>query len=275
MIYTKERPLLNVHNLNVTYGDTVIIKDINFTEYDINRPGQTQGQIIAFLGRSGRGKSTLFRALTGLVEPTEGHVIIPDFTSSDFKAAKSVVEGEMGFVDQKYTLMRHKTVEEILMFASRKSKLTTKQQQNKVDHYLNDWGLWPVRKRYRHELSGGQRQRVAIIAQLLCSGMFIVMDEPFSGLDPTNIEDVKRYFDMILKENEFNTIIFSTHDIDLACEIAQSIYIIGYPTINGAKQHYGTIVNHYDLREMKIAWQPYGQAHMDLSKQIKQDLFNS
>lgn len=271
MTYTKERPLLSVQNLNVTYGDKVIIKDINFTEHDIVRPGGIHGQTIAVLGRSGRGKSTLFKALTGLIKPTEGRVIIPDFTSTSTTAAKEVSEGEMGFVDQKYTLFRHKTAFDILMFALRKSVISSAEKKDKVNHYLKEWGLESCRNLYRHEMSGGQRQRVAIIAQLLCSGMFMVMDEPFSGLDPINIEDVKRYFNMILAEHEFNTIIFSTHNIELACEIAQSIYIIGYPP----GKNYGTITKHYDLREVGLAWQPYGQGHLELSKQIKQDLFNS
>lgn len=273
--YESHEPILSVNNLSVAYDNKVIIKDVNFREHNITRPGCLTGQIVAVLGRSGRGKSTLFRALTGLVKPTTGCVLIPDFESKTPNAAREVQEGEMGFVDQKYTLFRSKTAEEILMFALRKSKLTQAEKRDKVNQYLNDWGLWNARKLYRHELSGGQRQRTAIIAQLLCSGIFMVMDEPFSGLDPINLEDVKRYFNKILAENDLNTVIFSTHDIELACEIAQSIYIVGYPMLGGIKQTYGTIVNHYDLRELGLAWESYGQPHMELAKQIKQNLSNS
>lgn len=262
--------ILQVIDLSVAYGDKVIIKDINFIERDITLPGRQMGQIIAVLGRSGRGKSTLFRALTGLVKPHTGHVLIP--LEGYPKQAREVVEGEIGFVDQKYTLFRHKTVYQILMFALRKTKYSLNERKEMVNDYLHRWGLDKVKYSYRHELSGGQRQRVAIIAQLLSSGHYLVMDEPFSGLDPINIEDVKHSFELILAGHELNTIIFSTHDIDLACEIAQVIYIIGYPDKD---QSYGTIVNHYDLRDMGIAWTPFGTQHLELAQKIKQDLANS
>src|SRR5882672_11194709 len=111
--YNQEEIILHVENLSVAYGDKVIIKDVNLMERNVTRPGLVQGQIIAVLGRSGRGKSTLFKALTGLVDPTEGRVLIPDYAqqpANGTQPAKHVSEGDVGFVDQKYTLFRHKTV---------------------------------------------------------------------------------------------------------------------------------------------------------------------
>ena len=80
--YEQKDIILHVENLSVVYDNKVIIKDINFIEKNTVRPGMNQGQTIAFLGRSGRGKSTLFRALTGLEKPTTGRVVIPDFKKS-------------------------------------------------------------------------------------------------------------------------------------------------------------------------------------------------
>src|SRR3712207_5739519 len=110
--YEQKDTILHVENLSVAYGNKVIIKDINLMEKDTIRPGRIQGQTIAFLGRSGRGKSTLFRALTGLEKPTTGRVLIPDHTKAvvdGMQPAKMVEEGDVGFVNQKYTLFRHKT----------------------------------------------------------------------------------------------------------------------------------------------------------------------
>src|SRR4051812_13920310 len=101
--------ILHVQNLSVAYGDKVIIKDVNLLEQDVTRADVVQGQVIAVVGRSGRGKSTLFRALTGLVKPTTGKILIPDFSKqivNDVQPAKEVEEGDVGFVDQKYTLFR-------------------------------------------------------------------------------------------------------------------------------------------------------------------------
>ena len=123
------------------------------------RPGKKQGQTIAFVGRSGRGKSTLFRALTGLEEPSGGTVLIPDYTrspSNGIQPAKKVCEGDVGFVNQKYTLFRHKTVYKALQYALRNSKLSDAEKDEKIMHYIVDWGLEPCKNQYPNELSGGQ-----------------------------------------------------------------------------------------------------------------------
>lgn len=261
--------LLYVENLSVAYDDNIIIKDINIVEKDVVREGNNcTGQVLAFVGRSGRGKSTFFKALTGLVSTTSGKILIKDFENPVPNTAKSVSEGDIGFVDQKYTLFRHKTVSEALKFSLRKSPLSSIDKENKIKVYLKEWGLENCADKYPNELSGGQRQRTAIIEQLFSSDQFIVLDEPFSGLDVGNIEEVKKAFELLGNSSEFNTVIFSTHDIELALELAQVIYIIGYPTIDGKQQQYGTIVAKYDLREMGLAWKDYCEDHLKLSKEI-------
>lgn len=269
MMYTMGNTLLYVEDLSVAYGEKVVIKDINFVEKDVSRKENITGQVIAVVGRSGRGKSTLFRALTGLVKPTSGKVLIADTESQDENAAKEVEEGDVGFVDQKYTLFRNKTVQETLLFALRNKKISQKEKQEKIEQYLKQWGLIKVRDQYPCELSGGQRQRTAIIEQIFCSGHYIVLDEPFSGLDVGNIEDVKKDFRLISNNHQFNTIIYSTHDIELAVELADSIYVIGYPTIAGEIMNYGTIVKHVDMKERGLAWKDFGLAHIEVVKEIK------
>ncbi|MBK8568119.1 MAG: hypothetical protein IPN76_33630 [Saprospiraceae bacterium] len=107
--------------------------------------------------------------------------------------------------------------------------------------------------------------------QLLSSGTFIILDEPFSGLDIGNIESVKRAFNLICSSHELNTILFSTHDIELAIELADSIHVIGYPSlVGGGHANYGTILKHFDLKEMGLAWSDeYNGDHKDLAKEIK------
>ncbi|GHN02022.1 amino acid ABC transporter ATP-binding protein [Cytophagales bacterium WSM2-2] len=278
--YEQKDIILHVENLSIAYGEQVIIKDVNLMERNVTRTDVVQGQIIAVLGRSGRGKSTLFKALTGLVPPTTGRVLIPDYSqqpTNGTQPAKHVTEGDVGFVDQKYTLFRHKTVLDAAMYALRNADLKTQEKHDRVMSYLTDWGLEKVKSQYPNELSGGQKQRVAIIEQLLSSGHYIVLDEPFSGLDVGNIYNVKKAFKLIENSHELNTIIFSTHDIELAAELADSIYVMGYPKKeDGSLTSTGTIIKHFDLKAMGIAWQnEFTSSHLDVVREIKSVMMNS
>lgn len=272
-----EETLLYVENLSVVYDNNTIIKDISFLEKNVVRPttNKNTGQIVAFVGRSGRGKSTLFRALTGLVKPSTGKILIKDFKAKENDAARSVNEGDIGFVDQKYTLFRHKTVKEALQYSLRKSPLSDSDKEKKITEYIAVWGLSNCLEKYPNELSGGQRQRTAIIEQIFSSDKYIVFDEPFSGLDVGNILEVKKTFEMLSDLDEHTTLLFSTHDIKLAIEMAQSIYVLGYPTIEGVQKDYGSIVAKYDLREMGIAWEEYGSEHQKLYDEIVDQMMKS
>jgi polar amino acid transport system ATP-binding protein len=280
MQYTVTDTILYLDKVSVGYKDkndstkvNMILKDVSLVEKDIIREGHTAtGQTIAFIGRSGRGKSTLFKALTGLLKPTEGKVLITNMATADKNDTKEVEEGDVGFVDQKYTLFRHKTLTQILHYAMRKINKSKAEKDTIIDSYLVDWGLAEHKDKYPNELSGGQRQRTAILEQMLTSKHFIVLDEPFSGLDIGNIEKVKASFQRILSDDELNTIIFSTHDIRLAVELADSIYIIGHPE---GVTDYSTIVKHYDLKQMGLAWLDYGEGHRQLVEEIKNIVVNS
>lgn len=297
MAYKTEETLLYVKDLSVGYKDKngnmkMILKDINIIEKNVVREAKdSTGQVIAFIGRSGRGKSTLFKALTGLLKPSTGEILINDIEFNKHKpldaedSAKILSEGDVGFVDQKYTLFRHKTIMEICEYAVEKFKkafMNEKEGRSNADwklykdatiaEFLNGWGLMEHKDKYSCELSGGQRQRTAIIEQMLSNKHFMILDEPFSGLDVGNIEKVKQSFQRIGEAHEFNTIIFSTHDIQLAVELADSIYIIGFPE---GIDDYSTIVQHYDLKSMGLAWRDYSDGHRELVTEIKELLLRS
>jgi polar amino acid transport system ATP-binding protein len=271
--YKEEDTILYVDKLTVGYDNKTIIKDISLMEKNIVREGYSStGQVIAFIGRSGRGKSTLFKALTGLIKPMSGQILLKDMAKTDSEDAKIVSEGDIGFVDQKYTLFRHETIEQICMYALRKTKMTKEEKKVLINQYLVEWGLDEHRKKYSCELSGGQRQRTAIIEQMLTDKHFMILDEPASGLDVGNIEKLKVSFNRILNANEYNTIIFSTHDINLAVELSDSIYVLGFPE---GVTDYSTIVGHFDLKALGLAWSEFGPAHHQLVGNIKELLLKS
>lgn len=276
MDYELKDTILCLDNVELGYGYgsdyKCVLKDVSLTEHDVVREGHVTGQTIAIVGRSGRGKSTLFKALTGLVKPKAGRVLITELDSPDTTDAKIVQEGDVGYVDQKYTLFRHKTVYNALMSAQRKSGRTKAEKKEIVEKYLNEWGLWKQKDQYPCELSGGQRQRTAIIEQILSSGHFMVLDEPFSGLDVGNIKSCKAAFELIQNDHELNTIIYSTHDMKLAVELADSIYVVGHKE---GYTDYSTIVHHYDLKEMGLAWREFGSEHLDFLNKLTHELENS
>lgn len=275
-----EQPILTVEDLSVAYDGKKIIQDIQLIEKDVTRPGMIQGQSIAIVGRSGRGKSTFFRSLAGLEKPTTGHIMLSDLsceTEDCLPPLKHVAEGDVGFVDQNYTLFRHKTIQQAMEFCMRKDKRSKKEKAEVIETHLYNWGLEQVKDQYPNELSGGQRQRTAILEQVLSSTNYIILDEPFSGLDVGNIQNVINAFQLINQSHELNTIIFSTHDIDLAVRLADVIYVIGYPTLeNGELDRIGTIVNKFDLKAEGLAWQDqFSNRHFQMAETVRAAILQS
>ncbi|MDX2305741.1 MAG: ATP-binding cassette domain-containing protein [Microscillaceae bacterium] len=271
--------LITANQVNFSVGKKVIIRDIGtekmpFDIVDLKKASNNDvypflGQCIAVLGASGTGKSTLFKLLSGLIKPTQGELLIPDLENNH--VLKQVEEGDVGFVQQHYPLSRNQSILAMLRLAAKQGKIKKEEQKDVINSYLEKWGLYEHRNKYPIQLSGGQKQRVAILEQLLCSHYFIIFDEPFSGLDVKNVEDVKLSFNEICCSNDINTVIFSTHDIELAVEIADTIYIIGMEkdeagnTVDG-----GTIIQKFDLKTMGLAWKPYSIEHKECSKEISE-----
>lgn len=272
MNYTIDKSLLKVENLGVSYGNKKIIENISFVISDTKREGNNQGQCIAVVGRSGRGKSTLFKALTGLIPLTTGTVDI--YTGQE--NLTPLTEGVVGFVQQKYPLSRNQTVNAMLLQAAAQGKVPSADRQKIVNQRLEEWNLKNQQFLSANQLSGGQQQRVAILEQMLCSKHFIVLDEPFSGLDVKNKLDVKASFEKISNSDDLNTIIFSTHEIELAVELADYIIVIGYPSDGkGGLVEVGTLLHTVDLKELGLAWKDFSSEHVKIQQQIEQIIVNS
>lgn len=253
-----EEELLSVKNVSLKLGNgnkqKLILRDINVTVRNLVQPGgPTRGQVIGFLGPSGRGKTQLLRVLAGLQKPTTGEVKVR------FNDQMVPVDpGQVGVVSQKYPLLRNRTVLGNLLLAAKMKGIGPAEAQHKALHLLEEFGLEDKTENYPIELSGGQRQRVAIIQQMLCSDFYWLFDEPVSGLDPIAKNKACRMIRAVADMDERNTVVFVTHDVRSAVAISDMIWLLGF-------EHHpetgdpipGSIIREtYDLVQMGLAWHP-------------------
>lgn len=253
-IYNREETIMSIEDVSVCFDHPVtgeptpIIKGVNAVVQNITRPDTTQGQIIALLGPSGVGKTTLFRVMSGMLKPTTGHV----FVGADLRPVQC---GEVGVLAQNYPLLEHRTVWGNLMFAGTQSGKTKAEAKEFAESYLNEFGLLEHKDKYPTQLSGGQRQRVAIAQQLICSTMFIVFDEPFSGLDVVAEEKARNVIMQLATLHEQNTIFVVTHSVTAAVSIADTIWMMGRDRDEEGKAIPGArIMETIDLIEMGVCW---------------------
>lgn len=251
MVYEKKERLLTIDNLHLQYGDKIILRDISATVDNITRPGVHQGQVVAVLGLSGSGKTQLFRCIAGLQPSSAGSVVLRD-------SKTPVRAGQVGVVQQAYPLLQHRTVWGNLMLTLKQHHhADMKAGQEKATALLEHFGVPDKKNNYPIELSGGQRQRIAIIQQLLCANHFLLMDEPFSGLDVVAKGKVFDTIRAVSTQDEHNTLLFTTHDLEAAVALADEIWVLGRESGKPG----ATIVKKIDLAAMGLAWSPDIENH--------------
>jgi ABC-type nitrate/sulfonate/bicarbonate transport system ATPase subunit len=242
--YSKNEVLIEVKDVNLSY-DKQILRDINFKIQNIVRPEISQGQVISLIGRSGIGKTQLFKILAGLIPPNSGTVLVG-------LEQKPVVAGEVGIVSQNYILFNHRSVMENLRLAMKHASitLTSKEKDDMINDYAEKFDLKEHLKKYPTQLSGGQRQRVSIIQQVLTGNRFILLDEPFSGLDALMIDRVIELLIRVSTLHELNTLVIVSHDVENSLAISDTAFILA----REKDKEGATITETIDLIEMGFAW---------------------
>jgi ABC-type nitrate/sulfonate/bicarbonate transport system ATPase subunit len=205
--------------------------------------------VVALLGPSGVGKTRLIRLVAGLDRPDRGTVRGPK--------GRSLPAGAVGVVFQNYPLLRHQTVLDNLVIAGITNGMPRAEALSKAKALLERFGLGNRQRFYPAQISGGQRQRAAIAQQMMSQKQLLLMDEPFSGLDPSALEAVIKLLLEVANMDELNTVVVVTHDIHSAMIVSDTIFMLGRDRGPDGKVIGGARIQHsFDLVNEGLAWRP-------------------
>lgn len=235
--------VLCVKDVALRLGGADVLRGVDFSIVDRLREEGTTGQVASILGASGAGKSSLLRILAGLDAPDSGSV--------HGVGGKRIEPGTVGMVFQDYPLLRHRTVADNLELAGRIGGLSPEASRKRAKELLELVGLSDRAGYYPASLSGGQRQRAAIAQQLVVPRRLLLLDEPFSGLDPIALEDVSKLIVQVANLHELNTVVIVTHDVRAALAVSDTVFLLGRAR---ADQEGARIVEKWDLVELDLAW---------------------
>ena len=177
-----KRMVLRAEGLVKKYGKRTVVNGVNFEV--------KQGEIVGLLGPNGAGKTTSFYMTTGLVVPNGGHVYLDDLEITDFPVYKHAKAG-IGYLAQEASVFRKMSVEDNISSVLELTDLSEEEQKEKLEALLDEFRLQKVRKNLGDQLSGGERRRTEIARCLAINPKFIMLDEPFAGVDPIAVEDIQ------------------------------------------------------------------------------------
>ncbi len=207
--------LLRAENLVKRYGSKEVVRG--------NSLEVKQGEIIGLLGPNGAGKTTTFYMIVGLIKPNSGQVYLDDIEITDFPMYKRSQLG-IGYLAQENSVFRDLSVEDNIKAALEFSRLSKSEQKEKLKSLLEEFGLTEKRKRLGKLLSGGERRRTEIARALASNPKFILLDEPFAGVDPIAVEDIQKIV-AHLKEKNIG-ILITDHNVQETLAITDKTYLM-------------------------------------------------
>ncbi|EGN56396.1 ABC transporter ATP-binding protein [Hallella multisaccharivorax DSM 17128] len=209
------RQELHTQGLVKRYGRRTVADHVSFNV--------RQGEIVGLLGPNGAGKTTSFYMTTGLIIPNEGHVYIDDKEITDYPVYKRARAG-IGYLPQEASVFRKLSVEDNIMAVLEMTKLNHQQQLDKLESLIKEFRLQKVRKNKGDRLSGGERRRTEIARCLAIDPKFIMLDEPFAGVDPIAVEDIQHIVWRLKYRNI--GILITDHNVQETLSITDRAYLL-------------------------------------------------
>ncbi|MBU1368422.1 MAG: LPS export ABC transporter ATP-binding protein [Bacteroidetes bacterium] len=207
---------LRSENLVKKYRQRTVVKQVSV---EVN-----QGEIVGLLGPNGAGKTTTFYMMVGLIKPFSGHVYLEDKDITELSMYRRAQHG-IGYLAQEASVFRQMSVEDnILSVMQFRKNLDKKAQHEKLESLLDEFGLQQIRKSNGIQLSGGERRRTEIARALAVDPKFILLDEPFAGVDPIAVEDIQKIV-YTLKDKNIG-ILITDHNVHETLKITDRAYLL-------------------------------------------------
>ena len=206
---------LRAENITTIYSGRKVVKGISL---EVN-----QGEIVGLLGPNGAGKTTSFYMIVGLIKPNGGKIFPDKQEITGFPMYKRAQHG-IGYLAQEASVFRKMSIEDNILSVLQTTDLSKKEQHLKVESLINEFGLGHIRKNRGDLLSGGERRRVEITRALVLDPKFMLLDEPFAGVDPIAVIDIQKVIEQ-LKNRDIGVII-TDHNVRETLSICDHAYII-------------------------------------------------
>ena len=207
--------ILKAQDISKSYRGKKVVNSISV---EVN-----QGEIVGLLGPNGAGKTTSFYMIVGIIKPEEGSIYLDQEVISDFPMYQRAQKG-IGYLAQEESVFRKLSVEDNILGILEFSTLTKNQQKEKAEQLMEEFGLIKIRKNRGDLLSGGERRRTEIARALANDPKFLLLDEPFAGVDPIAVEDIQSIISVLKKKNI--GILITDHNVQETLAITDRTYLM-------------------------------------------------
>jgi lipopolysaccharide export system ATP-binding protein len=210
-----EKLMLRTNNLVKKYGKRTVVSHVSINV--------KQGEIVGLLGPNGAGKTTTFYMTVGLIVPNEGDIFIGKQNITKYPVFKRAQSG-IGYLAQEASIFRKMSVEDNIRSVLEFTDKTPKEREDKLESLIEEFGLEKVRKNFGDRLSGGERRRAEIARCLAIDPKFIMLDEPFAGIDPIAVQDIQSIVAKLKYKNI--GILITDHNVDETLSITDRAYLL-------------------------------------------------